>query len=438
MKHRTIVCSVASALGLTASAFDVHAAAFALYEHGVSGLGNAYAGAAAVAEDATTVWWNPAGMARLARGKHFAIGGSLIVPSTKFSDRASQPAAFQTTLGGTGGDAGNAALVPSLFYVTDLGPRWHLGLGISVPFGLKTEYDSSWLGRFQGVSSELKTLNINPSVSYKFSEVASVGFGISYQRGEIDLLSAVNYSAAAGGALGPDLEGQNSTNIDGDAWGFNIGALFSVTPATRIGVHYRSMLDYEFDGNTSFSNVPAALAANPNFATANVKLDVETPDSLAFSVAHRLNDRWDLLADLTWWQWSRIERLPLVRTSGALSGSTLDTLTFNFDDTFRASIGVNYKLNGAWTIKLGAAYDQTPVPNAESRTVRLPDSDRYWLSAGAKYQVSRSGALDFGYTYVQARDADINNNQAATGAGVVNGSYNAHVHVLGVQYQHSF
>jgi long-chain fatty acid transport protein len=441
MKRNAVALAVASALGILAAPSETQAAAFALYESGISGLGNAYAGAAAVAEDATTVWWNPAGMARLGSGKHFAIAGSLISPSTKFSNGTSVPAALQTA-GGNGGDAGKDAIVPSMFYVMDLNPRMHFGIGISVPFGLKTEYDPNWIGRFQGISSEVKTVNINPSLSYKLSDTFSIGGGISYQRGKIDLKTAVNYSAIVGGALGPNLEGQNTTSVDGDAWGFNIGVLFNIAPATRVGVHYRSPLDYKLDGDTNFSNVPAAFAGIPAAAAGtsngNVKLDLKTPDNLSFSVAHKLNDRLDLLGDLTWWHWSKIQRLPLVRTSGPANGTTLSTLTFNFDDTWRASIGANYKLNGPWTLKLGAAYDQTPVPNAESRTVRLPDNDRYWLSAGAAYQISRNGKLDFGYTLVIAENADINNNQSTTGGGTVNGTYKAYVHVLGVQYQHSF
>src|SRR5204862_122605 len=287
MKRNALAGAVVSALGLMAGS-EAHAAAFALYEQGVSGLGNAYAGAAAVAEDATTVWWNP----------------------------------------------------------------------------------------------------------------ASIGGGISYQRGKVDLKTGVNYSAIVSGALGPNLEGQNTTSVDGDAWGFNVGGLFNVAPATRVGIHYRSSLDYKLDGNTSFSNVPAAFAGIPAAAAGtsngNVKLDLKTPDNISFSVAHKLNDQWDLLGDLTWWHWSKIKQLPVVRTSGPANGTTLSTLAFNFDDTWRASIGANYKLNGPWTLKLGAAYDQTPVPNAESRSVRLPDNDRYWLSVGAAYQVSRDGKLDFG------------------------------------------
>jgi long-chain fatty acid transport protein len=435
VRKSVLALFIASAL---AGVQEAGASAFALAEQGVSGLGNAYAGAAAVAEDASTVWWNPAGMSRLPRGKHLLMGGHLIVPSTEFNNRASTPAALQPTGTGNGGDAGETALVPNLFFAMDLNPTWSFGVGVNVPFGLATEYDANWIGRFQGINSEVKTLNINPSVSYKLSDRASVGFGISYQRAEIDLTSAVNYSAAAGGALGPGLEGQNNTSVDGDAWGFNIGAIFDIAPATRLGVHYRSSLDYETDGTTSFSNVPGPLAASPLLSNGNVKLDLETPATLALSAAHRMSDRLELLGDITWTEWSKIDRLPLIRTSGPASGATLDTLTFNFDDTWRLSVGASYKYSGPWTLRAGVAFDQSPVPNAETRSVRLPDHDRYWLALGATYQASRSSRFDIGYAFIKVKDADINNNQSAAGRGIVNGTYDATVNILSLQYQHSF
>lgn len=415
MKKNVLALLVASAFPFIV-AHEARASAFALAEQGVSGLGNSYAGAAAVAEDASTVWWNPAGMSRLPRGKHLLLGGHVIVPSTKFSNRASTP-----TLGtNNGGDAGDTALVPNLFYAMDFNPSWSFGVGVNVPFGLATEYDPNWIGRFQGIKSEVKTLNINPSVSYRLSERASLGFGLSYQRGEIDLLTATP----------PPVAGQNSTSVDGDAWGFNIGALFDITPATRAGIHYRSSLDYEMDGSTSFTN--ATLTA---LRAGNVKLDLETPATLSFSVAHRVSDRLELLGDVTWTEWSKIDRLPLMLTSGNSAGQPLDTLTFNFDDTWRVAVGANYKWNGPWTLRAGVAFDQSPVPNAETRSVRLPDNDRYWFSLGASYQASRNSRFDVGYAYIHIKDATINNTAAT---GTVNGVYEAYVNILSVQYQHSF
>ncbi|HXJ49798.1 MAG TPA: OmpP1/FadL family transporter [Burkholderiales bacterium] len=441
MKKNVLALSVASALSIFA-AQQARAAGFALYEQGISGMGNAYAGAAAVAEDATTVWWNPAGMSRLPKGMHASVGVAAIAPSWKFHDNGSTVGtASNPAKTGNGGDAGDTAYVPSAFFAMDLNPVWNFGLGISVPFGLKTEYDPNWIGRFQGIKSEVQTVNINPAVSYKVSDALSLGFGVNYQRGKIDILTGVNLGPAALPASA-GLEAQNQVNLDGDAWGFNMGALFNVGPATRVGVHYRSSLDYKLDGNTQFFGVPAPFSASPTLQNGNIKFDLKTPDNLAVAVAHRMNDKLELLGDFTWWHWSKIKSIPIVRTDGPISGATLSTLNFNFDDSYRVSVGANYKLSQPWTLKAGLAFDQTPVPNAESRTVRLPDSDRYWLSFGAKYQASPKDAVDVGYTYIKAKDADINNIQNNPAAlqfnGNVVGTYKASVNVFGLQYQHTF
>jgi long-chain fatty acid transport protein len=265
-----------------------------------------------------------------------------------------------------------------------------------------------------------------------------VGAGISYQQGKIDLHTATNYTAIGARFSVPVLpgtEGQNATSIDGHAWGYNFGVLFNLSPLTRVGMHYRSSIEYDLEGDTSFSGRPAGLA--PFIPDSDVKLSLETPDSAAFSVAHEAGPRVLLLADATWTHWGRIQGVPVVRTSGTQSGATLDTLTFNFHDTWRFSAGMNYRLSETTRFKVGFAYDKTPVPNAETRSVRLPDSDRTWLSVGAAFQVSPVDKLDLGYTYVMARDADINNNEQPL-RGLVNGSYETTIHVLGVQYQHTF
>lgn len=414
-------CAVAAALAASAVPTLTHAAAFALYPQGVSGLGSSYAGAAALAEDASTVWWNPAGMAWLGAGRHFLISATYVKPSTTFTD-AGSVAAPGRPLGGAGGDAAQSAWVPSGFFAMQLSPRVSFGLAVGSPFGLKTEYEPTWLGRFQGISSELQTLSFNPSLSYRLSDTASAGAGISYMTGQLDFLSAVNLGAA---------EAQNRTSLDGDGWGYNIGAQMK-GGATRFGVHYRSPVKFKLDGQTTFT------APAPSSLNGRVKMDVETPASLAFSAAHRASPRLELLADATWWRWGEIDRLPIVRTDGPLTGAALDTLVLDFKNTWRLSAGAHYKLSEPLTLKLGIAYDQTPVRGANTRTVRLPDNDRYWLSAGLKWQVAKSSVLDFGYAYLKAKDADINSDQSSLNRGIVRGTYNASVHLLGAQYQFTF
>lgn len=417
---------------------------FALYEQSASGLGNAFAGAAAVAEDASTIYWNPAGMAKLQPGKHMVIAGHAIMPSTKFSNSNSARGINRTDFGGNGGNAGDLAVVPNFYFAMDLNPRVNLGIGVNVPFGLATEYEPNWIGRFQGIKSEIATLNINPSLAWKASDRLALGFGVNWQHGEVNLLSGVNYKGLVFGTalnalVAVDAEGQNKVDIDGDAWGYNAGMLYDLSPSTRIGIAYRSSLKYKLAGTTSFTGVPAAFALSPALtagtANGNVQLTVKTPDSASVSLMRQLDPRWDLLADATWTGWSKIKSLPVVRDTGA----TLDTLRFNFKDTMRYSVGANYRMSDAWTLKMGLAFDQSPVPSAADRSVRLPDSDRTWISLGAKYRLSNAGFVDLGYTFIRIKDAPIDNNQNVGNVrGYVNGSYKASVNILSLQYTHTF
>src|SRR5450759_4709410 len=147
------------------------ASGFALIEQSGSGLGNAFAGGAASAEDASTIFYNPAGMSRLS-GKQIVVAGSMIKPSAKFSDTGSTPAALQTANNGNGGDAGSWSLVPNAYFVMDVNPKTRVGLGINAPFGLQTQYDANWMGRFQAMKSKIQTTNLNPSVSLSLIHIS--------------------------------------------------------------------------------------------------------------------------------------------------------------------------------------------------------------------------------------------------------------------------
>src|SRR5712692_6336407 len=178
---RKTVLSLAVTGAFAGGVSQAHASAFALIEQNASGLGNAYAGAAAVAEDASTIYYNPAGMSLLPGGMQISAGAAFINVSTKFSDTGSV-AAGGRPLGNTGGNAGSLATVPNVYFAMDVAPNWKAGVGVSAPFGLKTEYDPAWMGRFQAIKSDISTLNINPSASYKLNETVSLGFGLNYQR----------------------------------------------------------------------------------------------------------------------------------------------------------------------------------------------------------------------------------------------------------------
>lgn len=430
MKFKQSLLGISVASALLAISGNAAASAFALIEQS-SGLGNAFAGGAAGAEDATTIFFNPAGMSRL-KGKQVTVAGSLIQFSAKFNDTGSEIASAQTSKGGNGGDAGSLTLVPNTYVVTEVNPALRFGLGINVPFGLKTEYDPTWVGRFQAIKSKIQTINLNPSLSYQVSDMVSMGVGLNYQHISGDLTSAVNYSALTGS---PNQEGVSTMSGSDSAWGYNLGVLFNVTPETRVGVAYRSKINYTLRGTISFSNVPAPLAAQPALQPGDVALPISMPDMFSVSVFHQLSDKWDLMADAARTGWGTLQQLVITRTNGTV----VQNVPENWKDTWRVAVGASYHYNEQWMARVGVAYDQTPVPDAY-RTARIPDSDRTWLAFGGQYKTSASGKLDFGYAHLFMKNASISNiqNTATSANGNLVGTYSNSVDILSVQYAYSF
>ena len=464
--RRTRLALAMGAAMLSLSAGHALGSNFALQEQNGSGVGNAFAGGAAVAEDASTIYFNPAGMSRLP-GIQGVVSGDLICLSAKLSDNGSQPAALQP-LGGTGGDAGSCAVVPSLYLAVPINKQWAFGLGVGAPFGLKTEYDSEWLGRFQAIKSKVDTININPAVSWKVTDMVTVGAGANWQRIKATLTNDVNYSgalataaaaAAAGGLIPPGvippllagvagLESPAAVNGSDSAWGWNIGILVEPDKWTRIGASYRSRISYTIRGQVNFNNpalpaltppldsIGALLATGVNQVLSNgdVTLALKVPDTGNISFFRTLNDKWDVMADIQYTGWSSIQNLTIVRSTGAILSVTPE----NFRDTWRGSIGTNYHYTNQWMFRAGLAYDQSPVRDAQ-RTPTLPDNDRTWLAIGAQYRVSPQLALDAGYTHIFVRNPSINQNQGSTAAnGLISGSYKNDVNVVGLQATYTF
>ena len=444
-KQKLLGVSVASALLMMSGAS--FASGFALIEQG-SGLGNAFAGGAASADDATTVFFNPAGMSNLS-GSQVSLGGAFILPSAKFTNTTSNGAALQTA-GGNGGDAGSLAFVPNAYLVMDVLPKLRFGLGINAPFGLQTKYDANWIGRFQAVKSKIQTVNLNPSAAYQVTDDLSLGVGLNYQHITGDLTSAVNYSAAAGAAaLTPGLpgpvaaalgavavakaEGVSTISGSDSAWGYNFGGLMKLSENTRIGAAYRSTIKYKMTGTVSFTSVPTALATSAKLQNGAITLPITMPDSFSLSGFHQYSDKWDVMADATWTGWGVLQQLVIDRTNG----TNVQTVQENWKNTWRFSTGASYHYNDQWTARTGVAVDQAPVKDA-FRTARIPDNNRTWLTLGGQYKPSKASTLDFGYAHLFVSASTINQNQAATGAGSLVGNYSNSVDIASIQYSYSF
>lgn len=397
-----------AALALAACANLAQAAGFALIEQNASGLGNAYAGQAAAATDASTIFFNPAGMTYLP-DRQVVMAGHLIKPKTEFSGSVSVNVPGVND-GGNGGDAGGLALIPNAYFAFRLTPDVHLGIGLNTPFGLMTEYDSTWAGSTQAVKSELKTINLNPSIAWKASESLSLGAGLSLRYTEATL---TNQTAVAG-----------LVTIKGDdyGWGYNLGLIWQPSPGTRIGLAYRSEVDHTLEGTVRFTGNP--LGNGP------VTADTTLPDSVSLSLFQRLSDRWELLADVTWTGWSDFDELRIVRANGALVGVTQE----DWSDSYRYSMGVNYRYSDQLTLRGGVAFDETPVSDTY-RTARIPDEDRTWLAFGAQYRMSPKMMIDVGYAHLFVSDARINKTESGVRLA---GEYDASVDILSAQMTLNF
>ncbi len=445
----------------------VHAAGFQLNETSGSGLGNAFAGGAAAAEDASTLWSNVAGMARIGSGE---VVGTLhmITPSLKFRNVSSTAATGQG-LGGSGGDAGGLAVVPNFYLTRPIDARWSVGIGVNAPWGLVTEYDAGWTGRFQAIKSDIQTINVNPSVAWKANDRLSLGLGLNVQHIKAEFTNQINYSGALLGAavrngLAPGSVGFNavaastaglesSARINGSdtGTGWNAGILWQLDDDTRIGAQYRSPIRYRIEGTVKFGNpalptgapaIAGLLAAGVNSTAlyeTGVSSDVKIPAVVNLSYFSRVNDQWDVMVDAQWTEWSSIRNLTFVRADGTV----LQTTPENFKNSWKLAVGANYRYSPKWMFRGGLALDQSPVQE-RFRTPRLPDADRTWLTLGVQYTVNKSLKLDLGAAYILVRNADINANgnesdpSAAMANGLINGNYKSRVTVLSVQLNYLF
>ncbi len=372
------------------------AAGFALLEQNASGLGNAYAGQAASAQDASTVYFNPAGLMRI-EGRQAVVAGHLIRPSAKFTDASGAA---------SGGDAGGWAFVPSFYYAGDLAPGFRFGLGVNAPYGLKSEYDLPWAGQAQAVTSHLRTINVNPSIAWLYNQNVAVGAGINY------LMADAILSSANGAGVVTKMKG------DGDAWGYNLGVLVKLDNDNRVGLAYRSAMTPELEG--------MAAGVTP------IAGDLDLPASASLSLFSRLSDTWDLLADLTWTGWSAFDKLQVLRRA---DGVAIYSVPGHWQDSLRVSVGANYHTGGKWTWRTGLAYDPTPVPDAQHRTPRIPDEDRVWLAFGGQYRLSPAGWVDFGLAHLFIKDADIDHTQNGV---TLQGRYRSRMDIVSVQYTQAF
>lgn len=464
------VCA-AGVLGLGSSAY---AAGFSLIEQSVSGLGTAYAGGAAVAEDPSTVYFNPAGMMRL-EGTQVTAGLHYIMPEAKFSKSSATNALGSPISGGDGGNVGIHKPVPNFYLVRNF-ENFAVGLGVNAPFGMATEYDKTWVGRYHAVESDVMSVNINPSIAYRVNDKLSVGAGFSAQYFKAILTNMVDFglssysmlgsaaqSAAAGGNLGlastyasqanallsngvvsnPNADIYCDMKADSWGYGYNLGAIYQYSDGGRVGLAYRSRIKHDLGGDADFK------AQNPEYLTAfglsaaaafpnqGISGEITLPASASLSLYHEVSPKWAVSADATWTEWSTFEDLVIEfdRGLGATGATKTSVTTEKWKDNWRYALGAIYEASDALTLRAGVAYDETPVAKNKYRTPRIPDSSRTWLALGFGYAFSEMVALNVGYAHLFINESK--SDKTATGEdlsrGALKGTYDTSVDIASAE-----
>lgn len=450
---------------------QVLSAGFQLYKQNAAGAAHAYAGEAARAEDTSTVFFNPAGMTRLS-GNQASIALHTMIPHISFegttSFNAKHPTMQAAQLGGISFDQGVGAselsisgIIPNIYYVYDYTKDLKFGFGLNTPFGLASKYHSEWMGRYHGIESTLKTVNLNPSVGYRLNQQWSIGGGINLIYAYAKLSNAVDYNLIYNLArfqnsqlpnlslIPGQLSGDGIVTMEANDWGFgfNLGLLWEPTAVTRLGISYRSKISLGMKGDSSFTNpsnsssrqaVEILRSATGMFNNSGVNTNMDLPETIAINFYHELNSKLAILAGINWTKWNRVENL-IASFDNSAQANVINPL--NYNNTFFTALGINYKYNSDLILKSGIGYDQS---HTESHTVSLPIDDYVLFALGANYTVNKYFSIDFAYSHLFAKDIEIDNSDAymagtyPAGYHNINGTYNGSADMFSIQFNWKF
>lgn len=453
MRNTLTLRTSALALAVVGTLFVGQAAAsgFQLREQSVKNLGKSSAGSM-VGKDAAVVSLNPAAMVNLDKNT-FQSDLTMIDLNAKFTGGGSilgNPGAPLS--GGNGGDPGDPTLVPNMAAVFPMhGGLEGLTLGVAVgaPFGLATDYDKNWVGRYRALKSDVKTVDLTLSAALKLSDGVSIGAGVIYERATVTLSKAIDFGTAICAGSGNPMNCFNPAypfkpqTMDGgftvkgsnNAVGYVVGVQLAPTDKLAIGFSYRSEINHELSGTLDFEGVPALLGADPRFKDGDGGARLVTPSVATVSIKYGFTDNFRVLADFQRTGWSSLQDVTIKRASGTVVGSE----PFHWGNTNFMSLGAEYDISPAFTLRGGIGKDKTPT-NDVTRTPRLPDNDRTLYSVGASWNVSDSLTLDAGFQRITIKSPTINLpvDIASGNTSTLVGTYAGHANLFGVSMQYRY
>ncbi|MGR4992095.1 outer membrane protein transport protein [Vibrio sp. WZ-1] len=429
MKTNKTLLSAAVAFGLLSTSGVANAAGFQLAEYSATGLGRAYAGEAAMADNASSQWRNPAMLTYL-EGTQVSVGAIYVNPNIDVDGTS-------TFVNGSNKasshDFAHDAIIPNFYLSHQYNDKFAIGLAFGTNYGMETDLGKDFAAANFGNQASVTSMEANLNAAYKLNEALSIGGGIRYIIADGSIGAVMPPQM---GVVNPALAGQTLKYMEGDdkAWGWQLGAAWQINDSNRIGFAYKSAVDLTLEGH---ANGLAFNPMNPSVKKAG-SMDLTLPATAELASFHQLNDQLAVHASINWTDWSSFKEL----VADFPDSSDL-IKSENWEDNYRFAVGTTYKLDQKWTLRSGVAYDMSAVDD-KYRTTTIPETDRLWLSVGAGYEWSKNLTLDAGFTYIFAKDApiseprDASDNAAAAFGGAFEGEVTGNVWLIGVQANYKF
>lgn len=387
--------AAAAAVMAVCAASAAHAAGFMLTEQSAGALGRAYAGVGVDGTDISGVYYNPATMT-LHPGTQIQAGFVAI----------GLDLAYEGDNGSAENGQYNTQAIPHGYISHQLTDSMWVGLAMTVPFGMGTEYDDNWDHANRGISAEVLTFDFNPNVAWKVSDKLSIGAGMSIQYAAADLKMKDKVSLGGYSDLG-SVDGE--VDADSLAWGFNVGLMWSPLENLRFGLSYRSRINHNADGDFTVSNFRPGkdLIENPGLGETlgealsgvmgsahNATATISTPAWLMATAAWDVNDLLSLYATFRWTDWSSFDTLDIKSSALDLTHKGVKTVENHWQDTYLVSVGADLRFTNWWTFRAGIGYETSAVDDPKYRTAIIPDADRLWLALGSSFQATKNMQID--------------------------------------------
>jgi long-chain fatty acid transport protein len=400
-------------LAAIAAPASVLAGGFSLNEQSASAMGVANAGAAANPENATTVFFNPAGMSQL-KGTNISFGAAVLDIDAEAKKGAKANNQLPSALpqsdvqGSRGGDIADPAYLPNFYMTHEISDSIDVGFGIHAPYGLAADYDDDFVGRFFADKTELTAIAFTPAISVNNGQGLSMGLGLNVMYVEGRLTKFMDNSGTLAQAnansipVAPGTPSQGYADVDGDDIGvtFQVGFLYELNARTQFGLKAQTGTELELKGDAKFTGVAVAggTGVGPLDSTEPARVPLAIPESITAGIRHQLTDEVTVLAGATYSRWSRFESLdiygrdsskPLTSKSPGGMPGQLTHVPEQWKNTWQFNVGGIWQATPEWALKAGYAWDESPVNKVV--TARIPSSDRHWLTLGAQWKPAQSG-----------------------------------------------